>query len=108
MSTRPERPAERHSAYPKTDASAADSRSSAPPRESFGPTRVESALQECIGAISLIDVTVHSLESQQIAAPEQEVLNRAIRALWSVHDWIYDRKWPDDAVEPSRDRECQP
>jgi len=108
MSTRPERPAERYSAYPKTDASAADSRGSAPPCEFLGPTRVESALNECIGAISLIDVTVHSLDSQQIAAPEQEVLNRAIRALWSVHDWIHDRMWPEQGAESGRDREAQP
>jgi hypothetical protein len=108
MSTQPEPPVRGQPAPPKTRPSTAESRSSAPPRESSHPTRAESALKECVGAISLVDVTVHSLESQQIAAPEQEVLNRAIRALWSVHDWIYDRMWPDTAAEPGRDREAQP
>lgn len=108
MSTRPERPAQGQSAHPKTPASTANSPSSAPPREPFCATSAECALKQCVGAISLVDVTVHSLESQQIAAPEQEVLTRALQALWSVHNWIYDRMWPDNPTEPGHDRECQP
>lgn len=87
------------------DSRMADSRSSAPPRESFGPKTAESALKQCLGAISLIDVTVHSLESQQIAASEQDVLTRALQALWSVHNWIYDRMWPDTGAERGSDQE---
>lgn len=106
MSARPERPAQGQ--HPKTSASMAESPSSAPPRECFDSKSAQSALRECVGAISLLEVTVHSLESQQIACSEQEVLNRAIRALWSVHNWIYDRMWLDKAAERGSDRECQP
>ena len=35
---------------------------------------------------------MHSLESQEIASPEQEVLKRALNAIWLVHDWIYELK----------------
>jgi hypothetical protein len=31
---------------------------------------------------------LHSLEFQEIACPEQEVLKRALKAIWLVHDWI--------------------
>ena len=48
----------------------------------------ESALDECVGAICLVEVTLHSLEFQEIASPEQEVLKRALKAIWFVHDWI--------------------
>jgi hypothetical protein len=78
-----------------------------------GPNSASSAsaldpLDECIGAISLIQVTVHSLGSQDIAAPEQEVLKRALQALWSVHNWIYDRSWPDTAAQSDSGQECRP
>lgn len=33
---------------------------------------------------------MHSLESQEIASPEQEVLMRGLKAIWLVHDWIYE------------------
>jgi hypothetical protein len=108
MSARPEGPAQGRSAHPKTTASTAESPNSAPPRESSCPTSAESTLNECLGAISLVEVTVRSLESQAIACSEQEVLNRALRALRSVHDWIYDRMWPDHAAERGSDRGCQP
>ncbi len=107
MSTRPERPAQGKPAHPSAPTSAA-TLPNVPRHDALRLASAGSALSECVGAISLVDVTVHSLESQQIACPEQEVLNRALRALWSVHDWIYDRMWPDNAAEPGRDRECQP
>lgn len=43
---------------------------------------------ECLGAICLVEVTLHSLESQEVAFSEQEVLKRALKAIWFVHDWI--------------------
>ena len=74
----------------------------APPRQrSSALVRVESALDECVGAICLVEVTLHSLEFQEIASPEQEVLKRALKAIWSVHDWI-DELAPDrpDGEDP--------
>lgn len=53
-----------------------------------GPLTAQGALDECVGAICLVEVTQRSLESQEIATPEQEVLKRALNAIWSVHDWI--------------------
>lgn len=64
-------------------------------------------LSECVSAISLIQVTAHSLEAQDIAYSEQDVLNRAIQLLWSLHDWIHDRTWLETAAERGRERECQ-
>lgn len=61
------------------------------------------ALEECIGAICLVEVTLHSLESQEIASPEQEVLKRALKANWVVHDWIdeLNSRDPDsDGIDP--------
>ncbi len=107
MSTRPERPAQAPSAHPDDPTSVTPSPGI--PRPNSGPlATAASALSEYVGAISLIEVTVHSLESQEIASPEQNVLNQALRALWSVHDWIYDRSWPDSAAESDAERECQP
>jgi hypothetical protein len=44
---------------------------------------------------------LHSLEFQDIASPEQEVLRRALKAIWLVHDWI-DELAPDrpDGEDP--------
>ncbi|MBB6095035.1 hypothetical protein HNQ60_003922 [Povalibacter uvarum] len=64
----------------------------------------EGALEECIGAICLVEVTLHSLESQESSTPEQEVLKRALKAIWSVHDWIYELR-PDDLGGEDTDRE---
>jgi hypothetical protein len=47
------------------------------------------ALDDCVGAICLIEVTARSLEAQDIACPEQEALKRAMRVIWGVHDWVY-------------------
>lgn len=65
---------------------------------------VETVLRECVGAICLVEVTLHSLESQEIGFPEQEVLRRALKSIWSVHDWIDELK-SDDATGESADRE---
>lgn len=91
----PPLPAERTS---KPDSPAVSSR-----RESSKPVSVENALDECVGALCLVEVVMHSLESQEIAFPEQAVLKRALKAIWSVHDWIYDLG-PGD-LEGKRDRE---
>jgi hypothetical protein len=55
----------------------------------------ESVLDECIAAISFVDVTVHSLELREIASSEQEVLKRALKAIWLVHDWVDELKLHD-------------
>lgn len=65
---------------------------------------VKTVLHECVGAICLVEVTLHSLESQEIGFPEQEVLKRALKSIWSVHDWIDELKTDDTAGE-SADRE---
>jgi hypothetical protein len=107
MSAQPERPAQSPSA-PGMDPTSATTVLSIPRHDALPLASAESAVRECVDAISLVEVTVHSLESQEIACSEQEVLNRALRALWSLHDWIYDRTWPDAAAERGRHRECQP
>ena len=66
------------------------SRAEAPKRIS-----VESALIECVGAICLVEVVMNSLESQELADSEQEVLKRALRPMWFVHDWIYELRLDD-------------
>jgi hypothetical protein len=65
---------------------------------------VGTVLNECVGAICFVEVTLHSLESQEIGFPEQEVLRRALKSIWSVHDWIDELK-PDDTASESADRE---
>lgn len=67
---------------------------------------VETVLRECVGAICLVEVTLHSLESQEIGFPEQEVLRRALKSIWSAHDWIDELK-PDDTAGESADRESE-
>jgi len=107
MSARPERLAQGPLTHLSDHISPATS-PNAPRHDSVPIANASSALKKCLGAISLVDVTMHSLEAQQIAASEQEVLNQALRALRKVHDWIYDRMWPDNAGEPDVDRECRP
>lgn len=48
---------------------------------------------------------MHSLESQEIGFPEQEVLRRALKSIWSVHDWIYELKPHDTNGELDREGE---
>ena len=64
----------------------------------------QEALEECVGAICLLEVVMHSLESQEIASPEQEVLKRGLKAIWLVHDWIYELT-PSDIRGVDADRE---
>ncbi len=66
---------------------------------------VETVLNECVGTICLVEVTLHSLESQEIGFPEQEVLRRALKSIWSVHDWIYELKPHDTNGELDREGE---
>lgn len=82
-SARKRQPAPPHKTTPNPESPAA------PPRQrSSALVGVHGALDECVGAICLVEVTLHSLESQEIASPEQEVLKRALKAIWIVHDWI--------------------
>lgn len=91
MSTRRKRARKPQLATPKKGTPTAHSPgASSRPEPSISISR-ERALDECVGAICLVEVTLHSLESQEIASPEQEVLKRALKALWVVHDWIDDQ-----------------
>lgn len=54
----------------------------------------EASSNECMTATSLVEVTLHSLEQNEIGHPEQEVLKRALKVMWVVHDWI-DESNPD-------------
>jgi hypothetical protein len=56
------------------------------------PVSIDSILEECVSATSLIEVTLHSLEAREIGHPEQEVLKRALKVIWSVYDWIDNRR----------------
>jgi hypothetical protein len=106
MSTRPERRAQAPSAHPGDSSSAVPSPI---PRPDFVPlTSAAGALSACSGALALLEVTIRSLESQDIGCAEQEVLTRTIQTLWAIHDWLYDRMWSDIEAEPTREPECQP
>lgn len=63
-----------------------------PQRGGAQPVSIDSILEECVSATSLIEVTLHSLEAQEIAHPEQEVLKRALKVIWSVYDRIDNRR----------------
>jgi hypothetical protein len=77
----------RQSARPKKNPSKTGS--PAAPRQ-ISPTLAgaQEALDECIGAVCLVEVTLHSLMSQEIASPEQEVLKRALKTIWHVQNWM--------------------
>lgn len=79
---------QRQPASPNTTTPSTESPAAPPRQRSSALVGAESALDECVGAICLVEVTLHSLEFQEIASPEQEVLKRALKAIWSVHDWI--------------------
>lgn len=90
MSTRRKRAGENASTRPKKIPSKIPS-AAAPPRQTSSTfAGAREALEECIGAICLVEVTLHSLEFQEIATPEQEVLKRALKMIWRVHDWLDD------------------
>ena len=107
MSILSERSAQAPSAPPGDPTSATPS-PSIPRPDSVPLASAKSALSECTGAISLVQVTVRSLEAQDIACAEQEVLTRAIQTLWSLHDWLHDRMWSETEAERAREREAQP
>lgn len=107
MSARRKRAARRQpagltKAAPSTDSQAAFAR-----QKSSTSASTHSALDECVGAICLVEVTLHSLEWQEIASPEQEVLKRALKAIWVVHDWIDDLAFKELKSEDA-DREGEP
>lgn len=68
---------------------------------------VRSILGECAAAICLVEVTMHSLQSREIGHPEQEVLKRALKLIWSVHDWI-DESNPGYLDDQDDDGEDEP
>jgi len=103
MSARRKHAGKRRSARPKKNPSKTGSPAAPPRRESSTQVSAGRALDECIGAVSLVDVAMNSLESQDIASPEQEVLKRALKAIWSVHDWIYELT-PDVFADEDTDR----
>lgn len=89
MNTRRKRAAQRSSPPPEAIKPLAGSPAHSSRRSSANLTGIGSALDECVGAICLVEVTLHSLESQEIGSQEQEVLRRALKAIWCVHDWLY-------------------
>lgn len=102
MSARRKRAGTGQSARPKKNPLKAGSPATPPRQQSL--VSAEKAFEECIGAICLVEVTLHSLESQEIATPEQEVLKRALKAIWCVHDLLDSLKL-DDIIGASTDRE---
>ena len=104
MSARRKHAGKGRSASPKKNPPKNGSPAAPPRQESSALASAQRAFEECIGAICLVEVTLHSLESQEIATPEQEVLKRALKAIWCVHDLIDDLKL-DDVIGASTDRE---
>lgn len=47
-------------------------------------------LDNCLLVISLVELVGRSLEAQEIASSEQEVLKLALKEQWLVHDWLSD------------------
>jgi len=107
MSARRKRARKQQPAPPKKTAPDVESRAAPSRQKPSALLRAQGALEECVGAICFVEVTQHSLESQEIAWPEQEVLKRALRAIWSVHDWI-DELRPDDPDGEGTDQEDEP
>jgi len=95
MSTRRKRASKRPPARSKKDTPNADSPAPLSGQASSKLASAGSALDECVGALCLIEVAMHSLEWQEIAFPEQEVLKRALKSIWFIHDWINELR-PDD------------
>ena len=88
MSTRRESERKRRSAVRKRTKANPDSLAAPSRRNSSALVSAQTAFIECLGAICLVEVTLHSLESHEVAFSEQEVLKRALKAIWFVHDWI--------------------
>jgi hypothetical protein len=77
------------------------------PQGASGSISVGSILGECTGAICFVEVVMHSLESRDVGDAEQEVLKRALRLIWSVHDWIEESN-PDDSDDMEEQGEDAP
>jgi hypothetical protein len=107
MKARRKRAAKRTSQPSEKDKPVACSPANSSRRDSSNLASIGTALDECIGAICLVEVTLHSLESQEIGSPEQEVLRRALKAIWCVHDWVYELT-PDDLDATGPEREDEP
>lgn len=107
MSTRRKRARKRQPATTKKSTPTARSPGASSRQKSSISVSARGTLDECVGAICLVEVTLHSLEWQEIASPEQEVLKRALKAIWTVHDWIDDLAFKDLEGEGS-DREDEP
>lgn len=106
MNARRKRAAKQSSPPPEKDKPVAGSPANSSRRDSSNLAGIGSALDECVGAICLVEVTLHSLESQEIGSPEQEVLRRALKAIWCVHDWVYDLAPSDlDSAGPEAEDE---
>jgi hypothetical protein len=88
MSAARPRVSKKHSGPARKSASKIASPAASTQQKVSPPVGIRSILGECAGAICLVEVTMHSLESQEIAHPEQEVLKRALKVIWCVHDWI--------------------
>jgi hypothetical protein len=104
MSTQRKRASRRRPEATRANNTVASNSSSPPTPPATTSLSTEGVLDECVGAICLVEVTLHSLESQEIASPEQEVLRRALKSIWSVHDWIYELESHDTDGE-NADRE---
>lgn len=107
MSAGRKRAGKRKSVSAKKSTAKTDSPAVSQRRGASGPVSVRSILGECAGAICLVDVTLHSLESREVGHPEQEVLKRALKLIWSVHDWI-DESYSDDPDSENDDGEDEP
>ena len=107
MSARRKRARKRQPAPPKKRTPTAHSPGASSRRKSSISVSARSTLDECVGAICLVEVTLHSLEWQEIASPEQEVLKRALKSIWAVHDWIDELAFKELEGEGA-DREDEP
>lgn len=103
MSAGRRRSGKRKPVPPKKRTPKADTPSVSPRRRPSGSVSARSILDECIGAVCLVEVSLHSLDSREIGHPEQEVLKRALKLMWSVHEWIDDSN--RDALDDDDDGE---
>lgn len=96
------RPGKRKHVSAKKNIPKAVSPAVSPRRGAAALVSARKILDDCVGAACLVDVTLHSLESREVAHPEQDVLRRALKLLWSVHDWLVDSS-PDDLDDDDDD-----
>lgn len=67
--------------------SGTDDAARTPAQPSVGTT-TDSLIDATVEAISLVEVTANSLESQDIGTIEQGVLKHALKTLWAIHDGL--------------------